>query len=97
MTQPAPNPDVNQGENACCNAAKQEIAMNINKVGKFEALKIVNEFDSALIELYGINMTDARITRYEVLATIEETHCVRKAAERFGAQRGMARLAPDEA
>ena len=66
--------------------------MNINKVGKYEALKIVNEFDSALIELYGINMTDARITRYEALATIEETQCVRTAAERFGAARGMTRL-----
>lgn len=66
--------------------------MNINKVGKFEALKIVNEFDSALIELYGINMTDARITRYEALSTIEETRCARKAAELFGAQRGMTRL-----
>ena len=68
--------------------------MNINKVGKFEALKIVNEFDSALIELYGINMTDARITRYEALATIEETRCARKAAEHFGQLRGMTRLAP---
>lgn len=71
--------------------------MNINKVGKFEALKIVNEFDSALIELYGINMTDARITRYEALATIEETQCVRKAVERFGAARGMTRLLPEQA
>lgn len=63
--------------------------MNINKVGKFEALKIVNEFDSALIEMFGINMTDARITRYEVLSSIEDACCVRKAAERFGRQRGM--------
>jgi hypothetical protein len=71
--------------------------MNINKVGKFEALKIVNEFDNALIELYGINMTDARITRYEALSTIEETRCVRKAAELFGAQRGMPRLSGNQA
>lgn len=63
--------------------------MNLNKIGKFETLKIVNEFDSALIEMFGINMTDARITRYEVLSSIEETRCVRKAAERFGLQRGI--------
>lgn len=63
--------------------------MNVNKVGKFETLKIVNEFDSALIEMFGINMTDARITRYEVLSSIEENCCARKAAERFGLQRGI--------
>lgn len=66
--------------------------MNMSKIGKFESLKIVNEFDQALIELYGINMTDARVTRYEVLACYDEAGCARKAAERFGMQRGMTRL-----
>lgn len=61
----------------------------MNKIGKFEALKIVNEFDRTLIELFGINMTDARITRYEALATIEEVRSVRKAAEIFGNRLGM--------
>ena len=67
--------------------------MNMSKIGKFESLKIVNEFDQALIELYGINMTDARVTRYEVLATYNETGCARKAAEKLGSQRGIARAA----
>lgn len=66
--------------------------MNMSNIGKFESLKIVNEFDQALIELYGINMTDARVTRYEVLATYNETGCARTAAEKFGTQRGMARV-----
>lgn len=66
--------------------------MNMSKVGKFESLQIVNEFDRALIELYGINMTDARVTRYEALASYGEVGCARKAAELLGAQRGMARV-----
>jgi hypothetical protein len=67
--------------------------MNMNRIGKFESLKIVNEVDKALIELYGINITDARITRYEVLAAYDETGCAKKAAERFGRQLGMRPLA----
>jgi len=67
--------------------------MNMNQVGKFESLRIVNEFDKALIEMFGINMTDARITRYEVLARLDETGCAMKAAESFGLLRGMTRLA----
>ncbi len=63
--------------------------MNMNKVGKFEGLRIVNEFDKALIELYGINMTDARITRYEVLSSYDETGCPRKSAQNFGLSKGL--------
>lgn len=63
--------------------------MNINRVGKFEALKIVNAFDQALIEIYGINMTDARITRFDVLTAYEKAGCPRKAAELFGEQQGL--------
>lgn len=64
----------------------------MNKIGKFEALKIVNEFDRTLIELFGINMTDARITRYQALATVEEAHSVRKAAEILGHRLGIPML-----
>lgn len=67
--------------------------MNMSNVGKFESLKIVNEFDKSLIELFGINMTDARITRYEVLETCTKLGSARKAAEAFGMQRGMKPLA----
>jgi hypothetical protein len=63
--------------------------MNINRVGKFEALKIVNAFDQALIDRYGINMTDAHITRYDVLTAYEKTGCAEKAAELFGQERGL--------
>lgn len=66
--------------------------MEMNNIGKFESLKIINEFDKALIELYGINMTDARITRYEVLASYSEAGSATLAAERFGRERGMTRL-----
>lgn len=67
--------------------------MDMNRIGKFEGLKIVNEVDRALIELYGINLTDARITRYEVLSTYEKTGCTRKTAEMFGRARGLKPLA----
>ncbi len=63
--------------------------MNINRVGKFEALKIVNAFDQALINMYGINMTDAHITRFDVLTVYEKAGCPQKAAELFGQQRGL--------
>lgn len=66
--------------------------MNINRVGKFEALKIVNAFDQALIEMYGINMTDAHITRLDVLTAYEKAGCPKQAAEMFGQQRGLAPL-----
>jgi hypothetical protein len=75
---------------------KKGYAMTLNKIGKFEALKVVNEFDRALIELFGINMTDARITRYEALSSIEEARCARKAAELFGSQRGMPLLSANQ-
>jgi hypothetical protein len=66
--------------------------MNMSKIGKFESLKIVNEFDKALIELFGINMTDARVSRYEALASYDEIGCARKAAEILGQQKGMTPL-----
>lgn len=67
--------------------------MSINSVGKFESRRIVNDFDSTLIRLFGINMTDAGISRFEALATIEETGCVHRAAEAFGEKRGLSLLA----
>jgi len=70
--------------------------MNMSKVGKFESLKIVNELDRALIDVYGINMTDARITRYEALASITECGSVTAAAELLGKKRGFTPLADSE-
>lgn len=63
--------------------------MSMNPVGKFEIRKIVNDFDSALISLYGINMTDAGISRFEALSAIEEAGCVHSAAKVFGEKRGL--------
>lgn len=66
--------------------------MDMNRVGKFETLKIMNEFDRALIEKYGINMTDAHITRYEALTAYEKTKSAAKAAELLAEQRGFTPL-----
>jgi hypothetical protein len=66
----------------------------ISKVGKFETRLKVNEFDTALIDLFGINMTDAGISRFEALSLIDETGDVREAAELVGSRRGLARRKP---
>ena len=66
--------------------------MNMNDIGKFDSLKLVNEFDHALIELYDLNMLDAKISRFEALSIVAETSCARKAAELAGQQKGLPRL-----
>jgi hypothetical protein len=64
----------------------------ISKVGKFETRLKVNEFDTALIDLFGINMTDAGISRFDALTLIDEAGGdVRKAAALAGDKRGFAR------
>jgi hypothetical protein len=66
--------------------------MSINRVGKFEARKLIEEFDGALIELFGVNMSDADITRMDALSAIEETQDTRKAAEVVGIRKGLTRV-----
>ncbi len=68
--------------------------MNMNQIGKFDSLRLVNKFDNALIDLYGLNMLDAKITRFEALSMVAETSCARKAAEIAGRHKGLTRLAP---
>jgi hypothetical protein len=63
--------------------------MDMNNIGKFEMLKIVNEFDATLIRLYGVNMLDAAINRFEALIAYDEFHCPRKAAEIYGQRHGL--------
>lgn len=63
--------------------------MEMNKIGKFETRQLVEAFDAALIERYGINMTDAHITRFEALAAIEESGDCRRAAELLGQRKGL--------
>lgn len=58
-------------------------------VGKFEVRNIVNQFDASLIELFGVNMSDAGISRHEALNAYNEVNCARKAAELFGQRRGL--------
>jgi hypothetical protein len=60
-----------------------------SNIGKFEARKIVAEFDALLIQLYGLNMTDARITRQDVMMAVGAAESVRQAVEQFGAARGL--------
>lgn len=63
--------------------------MEINRVGKFEVRNIVNSVDRALIDLYGINMTDAKITRFDALGVYEKTGCPIKVAEYFAHAKGL--------
>jgi hypothetical protein len=63
--------------------------METNRIGKFEMRTILNEFDSALIQLFGVNMTDARITRQYALIVTDEVECPRKAAEICGQRLGL--------
>lgn len=63
--------------------------MSMNSIGKFEMRKIVNEFDSTLIELFGVNMSDVGITRHEAVNAFNEMHSARKAAEAYGQRRGL--------
>ena len=66
--------------------------MSVNRVGKFQARQIVEEFDSALIELFGVNMSDAGISRFDALCAVEEVNCARKAAEISGMRKGLTPL-----
>jgi hypothetical protein len=63
--------------------------MDMNSIGKFEMRTIISEFDSTLIRLYGVNMLDAAISRFEALNAYSEVHCPRKAAELSGLRLGL--------
>jgi len=63
--------------------------MNMNPIGKFEMREIVNEFEHTLIRLYGMNMLDAAITRYEALDIYNEFQCARTAAAICGLRKGL--------
>jgi hypothetical protein len=63
--------------------------MDMNHIGKFETREILNEFDATLIRLFGMNMLDAAISRYEALDAYSKVHCPRKAAELSGLRLGL--------
>ncbi len=62
-----------------------------SNIGKFEARKLVAEFDALLIELYGRNMTDAGISREQAITAINALGSTRKAVEVLGEGRPGAR------
>jgi len=64
--------------------------MEMNRVGKFEVRRIINEIDSVLIEWYGVNMLDAKISREEALRAYNETGSARRAADLCAGRRGLA-------
>lgn len=64
-----------------------------SSVGKFEARKLIADFDGLLIQIYGRNMTDARITRDEAILAIKSAPSIREAVESLGASRGLQRAA----
>ncbi len=54
--------------------------MNMNNIGKFEMLKISNEFDATLTHLYGVNMLDAgvlwrRDQVFDIASSASDTCC----------------------
>ena len=63
--------------------------MDMSHIGKFEMRLIINEFDNTLIQLFGVNMLDAAITRREALGAYYEVQCPRKAAELCALRRGL--------
>jgi hypothetical protein len=63
--------------------------MEMNHIGKYEMRAIVDEFDATLIRLYGMNMCDAAITRYEALSACAAARCPREAAELYGMRHGL--------
>lgn len=64
--------------------------MTMNSIGKFAMRQLVDEFDATLIRLYGMNMLDAEISRYEALGACTAFESPGKAAEVVGALRGFA-------
>lgn len=60
-----------------------------SSIGKFEARKLIADFDSLLIDRYGVNMTDARVTRQEALRAIDAEGSAAKAVESIGRARGL--------
>jgi len=59
-----------------------------SNIGKFEGRKLVAEFDALLIQLYGRNMTDAKITRQEAIAAITTHGSAQAAVDALGVVRG---------
>ena len=59
--------------------------MYIRRTGKLDIRTVVADFEKALTERYGVNMTDAHITRADVVEAFHKTGCPIKAAEECAA------------
>ncbi len=64
---------------------------NMTQIGKFEMRRILQEFDATLIELYGVNMRDAAVSRLDALNLYSEVHSASRAAEICGERLGLSR------
>jgi hypothetical protein len=65
--------------------------MEMTRIGKFEMLSIVKEFDETLIRLYGVNMRDAAVSRMDAVNLYNEVQSASKAAEICGERLGLSR------
>jgi hypothetical protein len=65
--------------------------MEMTRIGKFEMLSIVKEFDETLIRLYGVNMRDAAVSRMDAVNLYNEVQSASKAAEICGERLGLNR------
>lgn len=65
-------------------------ATTFSSIGKFEARKLIAEFDALVIAQYGVNMTDAGITRHEALTAIAAEGSVAKAVGAMGVSKRLA-------
>jgi len=63
--------------------------MEMNRIGKFETRRIINEMDAMLIASYGVNMLDARITREQALRAFDEAGSTRQAVELCASRLGL--------
>lgn len=63
--------------------------MTMNPIGKFEMRDVVREFEGTLIRLFGMNMLDAAISRYEALDIYSQVRCASTAAAICGMRKGL--------
>lgn len=68
---------------------RDDMTMYKGPTGKLKFRAIITEFDQTLMKKFGVNMTDASITRDVALNAFHETGCPTKAAELCALRRGL--------
>lgn len=66
-------------------------------VGKLAARKILNDFDDLLIKLFGVNMTDVKLSREEAISLVLEHETVEEAVFFFSMRRQLKPLEMEKA